>query len=140
MTSLPDEMVALKRFHGHLGPYAVLGYRMGLAARSRFPERIYARVHSGTRRPLSCLADGVQMSSCCTLGKNNITVLEDAEARVEFSDGAAHLEMTALMEVVDDINARCDHHNEEEMAMRFYSLSDDDLFVVTSDRSAPFGR
>ena len=87
MSSLPDEMLALKKFHGHLGPYAVLGYRMGLIARSTFPERIYAIVHSGTKRPLSCLADGVQMSSCCTLGKSNITVMEDGEARVEFSDG-----------------------------------------------------
>lgn len=140
MISLPDEMVALKKFHGHLGPYAVLGYRMGLTARHRFPQRIYARVHSGTQRPLSCLADGVQMSSCCTLGKNNISVLEDAEAMVEFSDGSDHLELTARPEVVSDINARCDHHNEEEMAMRLYSMSDDELWTVRSGSSAPFGR
>jgi hypothetical protein len=140
MTPLPDEMVALKKFHGHLGPYAVLGYRMGLTARRRFPLRIYARVHSGTKRPLSCLADGVQMSSCCTLGKSNITVLEDAEARVEFSDGSEHLEMTALPEVVNDISSRCDHHNEEEMAMQLYSMSDEELWTVRSGSSAPFGR
>ena len=57
-----------------------------------------------------------------------------------FSDGAAHLEMTALMEVVDDINARCDHHNEEEMAMRIYSMKDEELWTVRSESSAPFGR
>lgn len=140
MTALPDEMVALKKFHGHLGPYAVLGYRMGLTARRQFPERIYARVHSGTKRPLSCLADGVQMSSCCTLGKNNIAMLEHSEARVEFSDGKEHLELTARPEVVDDINTRCDHHNEEEMAMRLYSMRDDELWTVRAGSSAPFGR
>ncbi|MDW5563651.1 MAG: formylmethanofuran dehydrogenase subunit E family protein [Methanomassiliicoccus sp.] len=141
MIALPDEMVALKRFHGHLGPYAVLGYRMGLTARRQFPERIYARVHSGTKRPLSCLSDGVQMSSCCTLGKNNIMVLEEGEARVEFSDGkTGHLEMTARSEVVAEINTRCDHHNEEEMAMRLYSMRDDELWTVTSGSSTPFGR
>jgi hypothetical protein len=140
MIALPDEMVALKKFHGHLGPYAVLGYRMGLTARRQFPERIYSKVHSGTKRPLSCLADGVQMSSCCTLGKNNITVLEDAEARVEFSDGKDHLELTARPDIVGDINSRCDHHNEEEMAMRLYSMSDDELWTVRSGSSAPFGR
>ncbi len=140
MTSLPDEMLALKKFHGHLGPFAVLGYRMGLLARRRFDQRIYARVHSGTERPMSCLADGVQMSSCCTLGKNNITVLEDREARAEFSDGTGHMDIRARPELIADISARCDHHNEEEMAMRFYSLTDEELFTVTSDRSAPFGR
>jgi len=97
-------------------------------------------VHSGTKRPLSCLADGVQMSSCCTLGKNNIAVLEDAEARVEFSDGFEHIEMAARPEVVDDITSRCTHHNEEEMAMRLYSMSDEELWTVRSGSSAPFGR
>ncbi|MBI0584093.1 MAG: formylmethanofuran dehydrogenase subunit E family protein [Methanomassiliicoccus sp.] len=140
MNSLPDEMVALKRFHGHLGPYAVLGYRMGITARRQFPERIYSRVHSGTQRPLSCLADGVQMSSCCTLGKNNITVLEDGQARAEFSDGKGHLDMIVLQDIIDDIGARCDHHNEEEMAMGLYSQPDERLFIITSGRSAPFGR
>jgi formylmethanofuran dehydrogenase subunit E len=140
MTVLPDEMAALKRFHGHLGPYAVLGYRMGLTARRMFPERIYGRVHSGTQRPLSCLADGIQMSSCCTLGKNNIALLEDAQARAEFSDGKGHLDLTVRPGIVNDIATRCDHHNEEEMAMHLFSLSDGDLFEITSGRSAPFGR
>ena len=140
MIPLPDEMIALKRFHGHLGPYAVLGFRMGQLARRRFTQRIYARVHSGTERPLSCLADGIQMSSCCTLSKNNITLLEDRQAWSEFSDGTGHLDIRVRPELIGDISARCDHHNEEEMAMHFYSLPDDELFVVTSDRSAPFGR
>lgn len=140
MTSLPEEMDALKRFHGHLGPYVVLGYRMGLMARREYPERIYARVHSGTKRPLSCLADGVQMSSCCTLGKNNIVVLENATPRVEFSDGHGHLDLTVRPDVVKDIEGRCDHHNEESMAMQLYSMPDEELFTITSGRSAPFGK
>jgi formylmethanofuran dehydrogenase subunit E len=140
MILLPDEMVALKKFHGHLGPFAVLGYRMGQLARRRFTQRIYARVHSGTERPLSCLADGVQMSSCCTLGKNNITLLEDGQARAEFSDGAGHLDILVRPELISDISSRCDHHNEEDLAMHFFTLSDDELFIITSDRSTPFGR
>ncbi len=140
MSPLPDEMLALKKFHGHLGPYAVLGYRMGLMARRRFPERIYAIVHSGTKRPLSCLADGVQMASCCTLGKNNITVLENGEARVEFSDGRSHLEVSALPEVRVEVDGRCTHANEEEMALRLYHASEDELFTIIEGRSVPFGK
>lgn len=140
MPSLPDEMLAVKKFHGHLGPYVVLGYRMGLMARQRYPERIYAIVHSGTKRPLSCLADGVQMSSCCTLGKSNITVMEDGEARVEFSDGRSHLEFATLPEVRAEVDAKCTHANEEEMALRLYLARDDELFLITEGRSAPFGR
>jgi formylmethanofuran dehydrogenase subunit E len=140
MTFLPPELEQLKRFHGHLGPYAVIGYRMGLIARKRFPERIYAVVHSGTKRPLSCLADGVQMSSCCTLGKSNISVREDDEARVEFSDGHAHLEIAALPRVREGIDGRCTHDNEERMSLDIYDAPESELFVITEGRSAPFGR
>ncbi|WP_019176878.1 formylmethanofuran dehydrogenase subunit E family protein [Methanomassiliicoccus luminyensis] len=140
MVTLPKEMEELKRFHGHLGPYAVIGYRMGEIARKRFPQRIYAIVHSGTQRPLSCLADGVQMSSCCTLGKSNISVREDNEVRAEFSDGTSHLEISARPEVRPGIDGKCTHGNEEEMAMAFYDLPEADLFVITEGISAPFGR
>jgi hypothetical protein len=80
------------------------------------------------------------MSSCCTLGKNNIALLEDAQARAEFSDGKGHLDLTVRDGIVNDIATRCDHHNEEEMALHLFSLSDMDLFEITSGRSAPFGR
>lgn len=140
MSTLPDELQALKRFHGHLGPYAVLGYRMGLIARQRYPQKIYAIVHSGTKRPLSCLADGVQMSSCCTLGKNNINVREDDDARVEFSDGSSHLEVSTLPSVREGIDGKCTHDNEETMAMELYTAPAERLFLITEGRSAPFGR
>ena len=86
MISLPDELRELKRFHGHLGPYAVVGFRMGMIARSRYPDKIFSTAYSGTKRPLSCMADGIQMSSCCTLGKGNITLNEAGKASADFTD------------------------------------------------------
>ena len=70
----------LKSFHGHLGPYVVLGYRMGRIALevsgSDGHFDISAEVHSPVKPPKSCLIDGVQLGSGCTLGKGNITVFE----------------------------------------------------------------
>lgn len=140
MTSLPNELRELKRFHGHLGPYAVIGYRMGLTARAMFPERIYALLHSGTRRPLSCLADGVQMSSCCTLGKGNITLRDDGEASAEFSDGLRHLQIELLPEVRARIDAETDHSTEETISLDLYLSPDTSLFTITEGKGAPFGR
>lgn len=140
MNDLPAELEALKRFHGHLGPYAVIGYRMGQIARSKFPQRIYAVAHSGTKRPLSCLADGVQFSSCCTLGKNNISLREDDQARAEFSDGTGHLEIATLPEVRSYIEANTTHETEERISMELYNTPDDKLFVIKEGSSAPFGR
>ncbi len=140
MIPLPDELGALKRFHGHLGPYAVIGYRMGMIARERFPERIYALLHSGTRRPLSCMADGVQMSSCCTLGKGNITLKDDGEASAEFSDGFKHLQIDLLPEIRARIDRETTHETEERISVDLYDAPDASLFVITEGRSAPFGR
>ncbi|MEW5807195.1 MAG: nucleoside hydrolase [Acidobacteriota bacterium] len=70
----------LKRFHGHLGPYVVLGYRMGQLALELTGSdghfNITADVHSILKPPQSCLIDGVQLGSGCTLGKRNIEVHE----------------------------------------------------------------
>ena len=140
MTPLSDELSALKRFHGHLGPYAVIGYRMGIIARERFPQRIYALLHSGTSRPLSCLADGVQMSSCCTLGKGNITLKDDGQASAEFSDGFQHLQIDLLPEVRERIDAETTHDTEERISVELHNAPDVALFVITEGRSAPFGR
>ncbi len=68
----------LASFHGHLGPYVVLGYRMGRAAleaagcAGHFD--VSAEIHSFLEPPRSCLIDGVQLGTGCTLGKRNIEV------------------------------------------------------------------
>jgi inosine-uridine nucleoside N-ribohydrolase/formylmethanofuran dehydrogenase subunit E len=76
---IPTELL-LRTFHGHLGPYVVLGYRMGMLALKRTASTghfgISAEVHSILEPPPSCLIDGVQLGSGCTLGKRNITVRE----------------------------------------------------------------
>jgi hypothetical protein len=68
----------LRTFHGHLGPYVVIGYRMGQLAleelRSDGHFGLSAEVHSILAPPHSCLIDGVQLGSGCTLGKRNILV------------------------------------------------------------------
>jgi len=68
----------IKAFHGHLGPYVVLGFRMGkLALREMGAEGhfdISAEVYSVLSPPCSCIIDGIQLGSGCTLGKRNIEV------------------------------------------------------------------
>ena len=67
----------LKDFHGHLGPYVTVGYRMGLAANREFGDSAFKKkaiAYSGLKTPLSCMVDGIQVSSGCTLGKGNIKV------------------------------------------------------------------
>ncbi len=140
MAQLPSELEQLKRFHGHLGPYVVVGYKMGLVARQRFPEKIFCIARSGTRRPLSCLADGIQFSSCCTLGKGNIQLLDEGRASASFSDGTEAMEMELRDEVKKDIDLRTTKENEEAISLEVFNAPFDRLIELRQERSAPFGR
>jgi hypothetical protein len=63
-------------FHGHLGPYVVLGYRMGLLARQRTGTDGYfdieAQPTTRGRPPEACFVDGVQLGTGATTGKGNL--------------------------------------------------------------------
>jgi formylmethanofuran dehydrogenase subunit E len=75
-----DAAALLRTFHGHLGPYVVLGYRMGRIALEELDSTghfdLSVTVHSELSPPRSCLIDGIQLGSGCTLGKRNIEVRE----------------------------------------------------------------
>lgn len=64
------------RFHGHLGPWLVLGLRAGRLGRRRLPGSVFelrARVECPAKPPVRCFIDGVQLGAGCTMGKGNIT-------------------------------------------------------------------
>ena len=81
-------LIQAKRFHGHLGPYLVLGILAGeraikkLGCRRYFGLRI--KVRGAARKPESCLIDGLQLSTGATYGKGNIERLDGSRIRIEF--------------------------------------------------------
>ena len=75
----PDK-TRLYEFHGHLGPYVVLGFRAARLACKLLHSPGYfdmsCEVTSPLSPPHSCFIDGIQVGSGCTLGKNNLKVKE----------------------------------------------------------------
>ncbi len=73
-------------FHGHLGPYLVCGVKMGLLALRLLGSRagLIATAETGVTPPVSCLVDGLQVATGCTLGKGNIAVLGGGRPRALF--------------------------------------------------------
>jgi formylmethanofuran dehydrogenase subunit E len=94
-------------FHGHLGPWLVLGLRAGLYARRHLlddPFRLEAVVRCPGRRPFTCFIDGVQCGSGCTLGKGNIRHVPSRSVGVTFRvAGKARLRLTVLPATVRSI-------------------------------------
>ena len=130
-----ETLVRIKEFHGHLGPYAALGYRMGLIANKRFgpdPFGKKARALTGTVTPVSCMIDGVQLSSCCTLGKGNIEVAEEGTPKVIFTDkeGINTLAISVKSGILDRIRGEMTWESGEQLAIELFELPDDELFDI----------
>jgi formylmethanofuran dehydrogenase subunit E len=68
----------LIQFHGHLGPYLILGYRMGMIGLRETGAKKYfgltIEVHCPAKPPERCLVDGLQYATGATYGKANIRV------------------------------------------------------------------
>jgi formylmethanofuran dehydrogenase subunit E len=127
----------LREFHGHVGPYVVIGYRMGMAARRILGTPGYfdltAHLETPLAPPPSCFIDGVQIGSGCTTGKRNLTVFEGQIARGTFTTRAGKSAILALRpELPGKIREWIESEGVEATGARLLEFSDDELFVVES--------
>jgi formylmethanofuran dehydrogenase subunit E len=133
-TPLPEELRRAAEFHTHLGPYLVVGVRMGHVITRElgdtpFTYRIIAR--TGRRPPYSCLADGLQVATPCTTGNGGLEVAEEKTMSVEAMarDGAA-VEVSLRREVYESIESDCTHENQESFALDIWNMREDGLLDV----------
>ena len=121
----------LKEFHGHLAPYVVIGYKMGLIATKELNgshKNLTADVKTGTKPPISCIIDGIQFSSGCTLGKGNINVFDEKKAEAIFNNGKQKIKIELKEEIQKHIKEKLTKENEEELAFWIYNLNNKKLF------------
>lgn len=125
----------LARFHGHLGPFIVLGYRIGKRALKELgsdPFSMKAQVNCSGVTPQSCLADGVQLGSGCTLGKGNIEVIQSDTISCIFSASEKKVRIIPLPLKTLNQNDPDYELSIERYAESLYNLPDEQLFRVDS--------
>jgi len=69
--------ILANEMHRHLGVYAIIGVKIGIRAIEYFMtgvDELQATTHAGTASPLSCLNDGIQVSTGATPGHGLLTV------------------------------------------------------------------
>ncbi len=130
---MTDEIAILKAFHGHLGPYVFAGLRMGRYALEKLQADkhfgIEAEVSCPDTTPASCLLDGVQFSTGCTLGKRNIRHLVGEELLGRFRNRrtgevlVVRLRPEAMARAVGEMEA----HNDEAGAALIEQMTDEEL-------------
>jgi len=80
-----------QKLHGHLGPFIVLGVRMGMIAKKALNvtsdqcTSLRASVKVPLFPPFSCLLDGIQASTSCTVGNQRLTIENSEEICVNFA-------------------------------------------------------
>lgn len=101
--------VLTNEFHRHLGAYSIIGAKMGIRAREILAAPFDALTvvsRAGNAPPLSCLNDGLQMSTGASLGRGSIEVnAEGTSPSAIFSYDRRRITLTLKKEIVRKIEA-----------------------------------
>ncbi len=130
-------------FHGHGGPFLVIGLKMGLIALNHLDADgwfdLSCDAYLSWSPPDSCVIDGIQMSTGCTMGKRNIVVHPADRVSAVFHAGSRSVEVVLMPEIYEaikgQIGVRSTHGEVDSLAKRFASSNDRDLFVINDNIS-----
>ncbi|RJP75799.1 MAG: hypothetical protein C4524_11405 [Candidatus Zixiibacteriota bacterium] len=131
--NLNAELSAAKRFHGHMGPYLVVGMRMGRLFCQAFGEAPFGfRIHTsvGLQPPFSCIIDGLQVSTPGTIGNSMIRVEGDFALAAWAQKDDRRLDVRLREEVRRRIDTETTRENEERIAAELWEAPAEDLFDV----------
>ena len=124
----------IEKFHGHLGPYVVIGYKMGLIANRILGNDSFSKnviVWTGINPPISCIIDGIQMSSGCTLGKGNISINHENIAKAEFiNKNGKKVKILLKSDIKNEIDNLLTKDNIIEFSEKLYNKNDNELFEI----------
>jgi len=78
-----------EEFHGHLGPFLVIGVRMGLIGVRELgvkenSEKLRVTAMLRHQVPFSCVVDGIQVATKCTIGNRKLKLIDSQEVAAEF--------------------------------------------------------
>lgn len=124
-------------FHGHGGPFMVIGLRMGTLALRLLDAHGWFDVHTSARLnwapPDSCVIDGLMSSTGCTMGKRNMEVHEVNGIAADFAGYNKIIRVTfrdSMLQTVRSILATQDDGKVRVLMDELETSSDEQLFQV----------
>ena len=139
---LPEEIVEKAAdFHGHLGPFLIIGVRLGLAGLKKLgacdSKGLSVTASLPLRVPFSCIIDGIQVTTKCTVGNQKLLLIDSKKIQAEFrrkgkkrvvislKDSALEkLRMQLRQEGTTDEQVR-------QMASKIAATPESDLFTIS---------
>ena len=128
-----DLLEGAVRFHGHLGPFLILGLRAGLLGVDYLGKNYFelsAEVETTLRPPRSCFIDGIQFASGCTTGKGNLQVKAGDGVSVVFVRGEQCISLEVKNDVLTALDQITSEKQAEITAREILQRTDDELFLI----------
>ena len=126
--------------HGHLGPFLVIGVRMGEAAIKTLKlsdeERhgLLANVKVPLHPPFSCLLDGIQVSTTCTIGNQRLQIKNSKTIQATFTrqKDAKKVKITLTQNLSEQLEQKQKQDKlDEAFAWELAELPENQLFNIT---------
>ena len=120
-------------FHGHLGPFLILGLKAGLLANSLLGKDCFkttAVVATDPNPPHSCLIDGVQFVTGCTMGKGNLKFKRSKNIYVLFLKEDRELKLKLKRDILDFIRNASSEKDSEKVALELLRKPASELFII----------
>ncbi|MGD8564812.1 MAG: formylmethanofuran dehydrogenase subunit E family protein [Candidatus Bathyarchaeota archaeon] len=129
-------------FHGHLGPFLVIGVRMGLIGLRKIGKyeigQLKVEVSLPIHVPFSCIIDGIQIITHCTIGNQKLSLKDSDSVKAIFKIESKKMEMivTISKSLLKELKSQLlgkDILGEKihKLAWKVAGLSEDILFNVS---------
>ena len=127
-------------FHGHFGPFLVVGVRAGIIAlrelqTSKENKSLRAVASLVYSVPYSCILDGIQLSTGCTIGNKRLRFEESPTFSITIEDpGNGKVTVSIPSKAVDELKRKLAKDlptkDLERLAHEVASMVEEELFLI----------
>jgi len=133
-----------ENFHGHFGPFLVIGVRAGLIGLTKLKiekgnPKLSVTAMLKNSIPYSCIIDGVQVATGCTIGNKRLRLEDSSNISIRFkNNNGKQVEIEVNSAALDELIERLSALNVEAKEVRrlgytIASMSEHELFRVKSE-------
>jgi formylmethanofuran dehydrogenase subunit E len=128
------------KLHGHLGPFLVIGVRMGEIAKRHLKvdeknsRGLQANIKTPLSTPFSCVIDGIQATTSCTVGNQKLKIEKSMKEiigrfKLQSSDKTVKVSVNPKLvkNLTEEMSKRADS---EKLAAKIAHLKEEQLFVL----------
>jgi len=130
-----------EEFHGHLGPFLVLGVRMGLIGVRELEtkgnnDELHVTVMVKDFPPFSCVIDGIQVATKCTIGNKKLRLKNFSGIAAKFELPSRELVTVAVNPTSFDtlkkelLSENVPPEGVRQLAQLVASIPEEELFII----------